>query len=342
MKDQSGFPANHKKPDYLTASPPVQPRQSRRANFHDYRAPGYYMITATTKPNTQCLSRIPELPASELKKGEMIIPINTPLGECIRKEILDIPTHHPEIRIILFVIMPDHIHIVINVHTRLKRKLGNELAGFFGACSGHHDRLTGSREKTTLFNRFHDRIIFNHLQLDRAIKYVEDNPRRLIIKRMHPDLFRKYMHIKIAGHEYAAYGNIFLLKEIYLLPIRIHRRWSEQEFNEYAKKCREEIEKGAIPISPAIHKAEKAIMNDAIAAGHSVIQLTDKGFEERFKPKGVKFELCAQGRLLLLAPWPDNTGRASTAGYSEFHQMNDLAVRIASTPPGARMTIIDT
>ena len=83
-------------------------------------------------------------------------------------------------------------------------------------------------------------------------------------------------------------------------------------------------------------------MNDAIAAGHSVIQLTDKGFEERFKPKGVKFELCAQGRLLLLAPWPDNTGRASTAGYSEFHQMNDLAVRIASTPPGARMSIIDT
>lgn len=57
-------------------------------------------------------------------------------------------------------------------------------------------------------------------QLDRAIKYVEDNPRRYILKKRNPELFKRYLHLNIAGHEYAAFGNIFLLRELYLLPVR--------------------------------------------------------------------------------------------------------------------------
>lgn len=74
--------------------------------------------------------------------------------------------------------------------------------------------------------------------------------------------------------------------------------------------------------------------------GYPLIKLTDCGFEDRFKPRGADFDLCAEGRLLLLAPWPENIGRKSTAGYTEFHQMNDLALIIASLPPGARLSII--
>ena len=191
----------------------------------------------------------------------------------------------------------------------------------------------------TLFSPFNDRIIYNYTQLDRAIKYVGDNPRRLIIKREFPDLFKRYLHLEIAGHEYAAYGNIFLLRGIYLLPVRIHRKWSEEEFRDYEEKCRLEISKGAIPISPAIHKAEKKIIKMALDSGSRVILLTDQGFEARFKPKGRNFDLCAEGRLLLLAPWPENFGRKSTSGYTEFHKMNDLAQAISSIPAGSRLLL---
>lgn len=74
--------------------------------------------------------------------------------------------------------------------------------------------------------------------------------------------------------------------------------------------------------------------------GGKIILLRDQGFEERFKPNGAEFELCAAGCLLLLAPWPANVGRKSSAGYAEFHQMNDLALQIASLTPGSRLSVI--
>lgn len=269
----------------------------------------------------------------------MIIPDNTRLGEKIKEEIQAIPAHHPEMRILRFVIMPDHIHIVLQVAARLKRMLGSELAGFFGACSKASSRLQGLTEVKTLFETFHDRVILSHEQLDRAVKYVEDNPRRYIYRRRYPDLFRRYLHLEVAGHEYAAFGNIFLLKEICLLPVRIHRRWSEREFQEYSDHCRAEIDRGAVPITPAIHPAEKAIVQYARDNGGRMIMLKDQGFEERFKPKGADFDLCCDGRLLLLAPWPENVGRKSTSGYAEFHRMNDLALSIASLPHSERLLL---
>ncbi len=83
---------------------------------------------------------------------------------------------------------------------------------------------------------------------------------------------------------------------------------------------------------PFIHPAEKKIMRQTLEMGGSVIRLTDCGFEDRFKPRGKDFEICSEGRLLLMAPWPQNVGRKSTAGYKEFNTMNDLAAAIASMP----------
>lgn len=211
------------------------------------------------------------------------------------------------------------------------------IAIFTKSCSQSYTNLFNLSKFTTLFKPFDDEIIFNYEQFDRAIKYVEDNPRRYLLKRQYPDLFKRHLHIVIDCHEYAAYRNIFLLKGIYLLPVRVHRYWSQAEFDQYMAKCLDEIAAGAIPISPAIHKAEKKIIRKAIDGGSSVILLRDLGFNERFKPQGELFELCAAGRLLLLSPWPDNLERRSTAGSTEFHKMNDYAADIARLPASARL-----
>lgn len=330
----SGFPAHKPLPEFMKGHGPAPAvgaaRHPKRAWFHDYCSPGFYLITATTLPGSPRLSEISCPKTEELKKGEMIIPAHTPLGEAVKAEIRAIPSHHPEMKILRFVVMPDHIHFVLQVTARLKRMLGSELAGFFGACSRASTRLQRLPELKTLFATFHDRVILSYEQLDRAMKYVADNPRRYIYKKRYPDLFRRYLHLTLVNHEFAAFGNIFLLKEMYMLPVRIHRRWSEAQFREYSERCRREIDKGAIPITPAIHPAEKAIIDYARETGGKMIILKDRGFEERFKPAGADFDLCCGGRLLLLAPWPENVSRKSTAGYTEFHHMSDLARAIAS------------
>ncbi len=70
-----------------------------------------------------------------------------------------------------------------------------------------------------------------------------------------------------------------------------------------------------------------------------MIILKDQGFEERLRPKGADFDLCCDGRLLLLAPRPENTGHKSTAGYAEFHKMNDLALAIATLLHSERLLL---
>lgn len=406
-KDNSGYPGYHELPDYLrTGEPGEHPRQTdrrtgwhpKRAHFHDYRAPGIYMITATAIRGSLPLSIIPPLSDSELKAGQQIRPINTPLGEAIRQELEALPRFHPELLAGELVIMPDHIHFMLHVKRRLKRMLGYELAGLFAACSkaqanlrlnmassssasspsysssfsSHYfshssssfssssfsdsavsssavadfplnEKLRTAEKIQTLFEPFHDRIIFNEQQYEKAVNYIRDNPRRLIIKKNHKDLFQRYLHLQVGDSLYAAFGNIFLLKEINLLPVRIHRRWSEREFAEYDARCRQQIDIGAIPISPAIHPAEKDIMNYGRKNGNGIIIIRDRCFPNRFKPAGEDFDLCSDGRLLILAPLVIAEGKStlcrSDSGYSEFHQMNDIALEIAGLPASARLAI---
>lgn len=309
-----------------------------RAPHHDYTARGFYFITATAYPYVPPLSFIRDS-GPELRKGEMIIPVNTDLGDIIDTELRNLSHYHPELKIMRYVIMPDHIHFVVQILDKLSRPLGSELAGFFASCSKGFARLTNQSEVTTLFQPFDDIIIRDYPQLDKTIKYIEENPRRYLIKKKYPELFKTYLNVKIAEYEFAAYGNIFLLKAPQLLPIRIHRRWSEEEFSEYKTLCRRKIADGAIPVTPAIHKVEKEIVNLAVEMGREIILLRDRGFKERFKPQGRQFDLCAAGRLLLLAPWSENLSRRSKSGYTEFHKMNDLATFISSLSAETRFSL---
>lgn len=271
----------------------------------------------------------------------MIIPLHTALGKLIQKEIESIPAYHPKLEVRRYVIMPDHIHMVIFVKERMEKKLGSELSGFFGACTRRFRELREIDGDISLFEPFHDRIIFNYSQLKRSVIYVEDNPRRYIIKRLHPHLFKRHLHIRIGDREYGVMGNIFLLKGIYLLPVRIHRRWSKEEFDAYEARCTRAIEEGAVAISPAIHPRERDILSLAIRAGGSVIKLTDKPLTERTKPSGQLFDLCAEGRLLILAPWPSREDKPGKSGHKEFHDMNDMALAISTLPVDTRMNILE-
>ena len=47
--------------------------------------------------------------------------------------------------------------------------------------------------------------------LPRLINYLHENPRRLAIRREHPDYFRVQFGVTVAGQTYAAIGNRLLL-----------------------------------------------------------------------------------------------------------------------------------
>jgi REP element-mobilizing transposase RayT len=97
---------------------------------------------------------------------------------------------NPSFSIIRSIIMPDHLHLVLFVKERLPKALGYYMASLKGACSRAvwtaMPELDLSRNRSPLFERgYNDRILFRDIQLDSFLHYVDDNPRRLLVRRRH-------------------------------------------------------------------------------------------------------------------------------------------------------------
>lgn len=103
---------------------------------------------------------------------------------------------------------------------------------------------------------------------------------------------------KIACH---SYGDRALLKRR-LLPVVCHRK-DRPLFEKQKQRCLEEAERGAVLVSPRIHKGEQLIMDEAVQRGFPVVLIADNGFPEVYHPSTERIERCAAGRLLIVTPW---------------------------------------
>lgn len=161
-----------------------------------------------------------------------------------------------------------------------------------------------------LFSRgYNDHILSGDGELQRWIDYLRDNPLRLTMKREHPDLFRVRFGLNIAGQTYAAIGNQFLLSSPLKQQVQCSRSLTDAEIEAKVAFFLQEARRGTVLISPAISKGEQAVMRAALDAHLPLIFLTPWGFNTFSKPGHQYFEACAEGRLLILAPWEHQNQR---------------------------------
>ena len=96
---------------------------------------------------------------------------------------------------------------------------------------------SGSRAmRPVLFEAgYHDRIINRPGMLDNIKRYMLENPLRARIREECPRLMERQLHLWIGGREYAAFGNLFLLKYPLKQQVFFHR------FTQVSKEEREAI-----------------------------------------------------------------------------------------------------
>ncbi|MGN0847564.1 MAG: transposase [Kiritimatiellia bacterium] len=148
------------------------------------------------------------------------------LGEIVARCWAEIPRRYPDVELLASVVMPDHFHGVLFVKVEQERPLGAIVRGFKAGVSsvaGHTCPVIGSIWSPG----YHDRILLRRGQFARMIDYVRDNPRRLAVKRAHPDLFRVVRNLQIAGQTFSAIGNHFLLER--LLRLAVHQPGREAD-----------------------------------------------------------------------------------------------------------------
>ena len=176
---------------------------------------------------------------------------------------------------------------------------------------------------------YHDRLLSGEGQLQKMIDYIHDNPRRLLLKRIHSEWLRPCFGVSIAGRNYASIGNLRLLSRR-CVQVRVSRRCSEQQISQDVDSYLKMARNGAVLVSPSISPGEKRVMRAAFDAKLPVVVLVENGFTEYSKPHGEQFDACADGRLLLLAPWEHHMEKRQLTAF-HCQQLNLMAGEICDS-----------
>lgn len=198
-----------------------------------------------------------------------------------------------------------------------------------GEAPGTVPEVSPSGLRPVLFESgYHDRIIIRNGMLENICRYMDENPFRARLCEECPDLMQRCLHLWIHDREYAAFGNLFLLKNPDKIQVFFHRKNGEgisthltPEYEREKAHLLQRAEEGAVLVTPGISKGEQGVVAEALTQHLPIIILQKEPITEFWKPPQGRFYACAAGRLLILAPWKVG----GDSDYARFHSLNDMA-----------------
>jgi hypothetical protein len=176
---------------------------------------------------------------------------------------------------------------------------------------------------------YNDLILRSYDELATWQNYLRDNPRRLMMKRAHPEWLRPFFGLKVGTTTYSSLGNQALLRSPRRIAVRVSRRLDCHQIEMEKARYLDMARQGTVLVSPAISPGEKQVMRAAFDAGLPTIVLMENGFVPLTKPKGEQFDACAEGRLLMLAPWEHHNEKRAITAY-QCQQLNLMAIEICN------------
>ena len=323
------------------------PSMNRRCVGHDYQGRQIYMITMVTEGRRPLFGRVAGHSDGATGTPDAPQVVLTELGQAVAERWWATHELYPEIEVLALQMMPDHLHGILFVKEKMDQHLGQAIKGFKTGCNKAYRRIVlgqvqsvatwsqqagqadqrakDDRHHGLLFARgYNDRLLLREGQFDTWLRYLADNPRRLLMKREHPDLFRVQRNLMVGNQQFSAIGNRFLLQRPVRLQVQCSRRLTEGEIQQQVTYFLCAAVQGAVLVSPSISPGEKAVMRAAFERGFPLIYLQENGFTDLAKPGGQRMEACARGQLLILAPWEHHNERI-VISRNQCLSLNDMA-----------------
>lgn len=325
-----------------------------RENLWDYKGRAIYHITLATEERqpifgTLTGNSVDEAFIAYSRLGEYVDRTFRGLPDFYQQKGI-------KIKVLAVRVMPDHLHGVIQVLEPMPKSIGEIVRSFKSACTSwfkreyygknaegmqkqNQEMQKQSEEMQKLEKRlvqfcrifatrgsiweympagYHERILHCDGQLDRMIRYVKDNPRRLWLKHHNPELFKLHKDLiwcfideKGVEHNwrFRALGNMFLLDFPQKQHIQCSRSIAPDQLELHYQKWKNNARQGVVSITSAISEGEKTVTKRLREAEMPLIVMLKDGFppegsphERYFKPGGIYFDICAAGRLLLIEP----------------------------------------
>lgn len=242
---------------------PIKHSMKRRALWHDYSRLGIYMLTIhiATDNDGRCyegmlLSHIEGRALAPADSADFPHCVLTPLGEIVNHKINAIPSYErfSSVEVKDYVIMPTHIHLILQVHRDLpydikrhrQNTLGDLVRGFKQGCTSlfkrwlqgeplsqlfspvngerNYTTTPGGKSSITLWeDGYNDHPLLDDDAQQHATHYVNNNAYFWKLQIEYPHLFEHRLHVTVAGTDYSTYGCLFLLRRPERHQIMCHR-----------------------------------------------------------------------------------------------------------------------
>lgn len=140
-------------------------RKQNRLPGYDYRTYHCYFVTVCTQNKQPYFWSAPE----QLSK----------LGEIVNSAILDLPKHYPSTVIEKYVVMPNHIHIMLLLENENK-ETAPSLSRIVKQLKGYVSKQAGF---PVWQKSFYDRVVRSQQEYEEVWKYIDNNPAALAIRK---------------------------------------------------------------------------------------------------------------------------------------------------------------
>lgn len=155
-------------------------RKRLRLPEYDYAQPGYYFITVCTRERKQeALCSIEPAVGAIINRPPRIS--LTPLGRIVDETIRAIPDHYPGILVDQYIIMPDHVHLILSF--RNIGPDGRQIAAPtpLSKIIQQMKRIASKQAGVPLWQKgFYDHVIRNDVDLANVRQYIRNNPLKWI------------------------------------------------------------------------------------------------------------------------------------------------------------------
>lgn len=147
-------------------------RRSIRHQSHDYHALGFYFATIVTHQRRKILSSI--------YQGSVQL---SPVGMAIMRWWQAVPRHYPHVRVHDIVVMPDHIHGIIEIVTMvtspaLRAGTSKSIGSVIRCVKIGVTKQTQAQYGKIWHRNYYDRIIRDDVGLSAVKAYIRQNPMR--------------------------------------------------------------------------------------------------------------------------------------------------------------------
>ena len=147
----------------------IQKRKSPRLRDFDYSSSRYYFVTICTDGQRHLFGTV-----TETKEGfEMQM---SPCGKIVQKHVLSIEEHYATVKVSNYVIMPNHLHMIILLDNGSDVPI-TQIIGLFK--SGVSKEIGFSVWQRS----FHDHIIRNEDDFKNIWNYIDNNPAKWVMDK---------------------------------------------------------------------------------------------------------------------------------------------------------------